>query len=159
MSARFLSGAHADSLNFIAAWKPPWPSQPPRLLGQAETGNIGDVQVAQGHISGALYGDGLAIIDRLATSDPGNAGCQRDLSVAAMHIGDAEAGQRDLPGAEKVYRDKSFFIAWRDLSNAGRQRDIRPNAGRRNCTASNLRLRRSRNGWRWASMALTQAAS
>ncbi len=45
---------------------------------------VGDVLVAQGNLPEALktYRDGLAIADRLAKSDPGNAGWQRDLSVA-----------------------------------------------------------------------------
>jgi hypothetical protein len=44
---------------------------------------IGDVQKAQGDLSGALksYSDGLAIRGKLAKSDPGNAGWQRDLAV------------------------------------------------------------------------------
>jgi tetratricopeptide (TPR) repeat protein len=44
---------------------------------------IGDVLVAQGNLPEALksYRDGLAIRDRLAQADPGNAGWQRDLSV------------------------------------------------------------------------------
>ena len=43
---------------------------------------IGDVQVAQGDLAGALtsYRASLAIRDRLAKADPGNAGWQRDLS-------------------------------------------------------------------------------
>jgi len=42
------------------------------------------VLVAQGNLPEALksYRDSLAIADRLAKSDPGNAGWQRDLSVA-----------------------------------------------------------------------------
>ena len=42
------------------------------------------MQVAPGDLAGALksYRDDLAIADRLATSDPGNAGWQRDLSVS-----------------------------------------------------------------------------
>jgi hypothetical protein len=45
---------------------------------------IGGVQEAQGDLAGALksYQDSLAIRDRLAKSDPGNAGRQRDLSVS-----------------------------------------------------------------------------
>ena len=45
---------------------------------------VGDVQVAQGDLAGALksYRDSLAIMKRLAKSDPGNAGWQRDLSVS-----------------------------------------------------------------------------
>ena len=44
---------------------------------------VGDVQVAQGDLAGALksYRDSLAIIERLAQSDPGNSRWQRDLSV------------------------------------------------------------------------------
>ena len=68
---------------------------------------IGDVQVAQGDLAGALksYRDSLAIIDRLAKSDPGNAGWQRDLSVSYEKIGDVQVAQGDLPGALKSYRD------------------------------------------------------
>ena len=45
---------------------------------------VGDVLVAQGNLPEALktYRDSLAIRDRLAKSDPGNAGWQRDLSVS-----------------------------------------------------------------------------
>ena len=40
--------------------------------------------VAQGNLAEALksYQDSLAIADRLAKADPGNAGWQRDLSVS-----------------------------------------------------------------------------
>ena len=50
---------------------------------------IGDVLVAQGSLPEALkaYRDGLAIRDRLARADPGNAGWQRDLSVSYSKIG------------------------------------------------------------------------
>ena len=46
--------------------------------------SIGEVQQAQGDLAGALksYNDYLAIAERLAKSDPGNAGRQRDLSVS-----------------------------------------------------------------------------
>ncbi len=49
---------------------------------------VGDVQVAQGDLAGALksYRDSLAIADRLAASDPGNAGWQRDLSVSYVSL-------------------------------------------------------------------------
>jgi tetratricopeptide (TPR) repeat protein len=48
------------------------------------------VQVAQGDLAGALksYRDSLAIRDRLAKSDPGNAGWQRDLCVSCAKLGD-----------------------------------------------------------------------
>ena len=45
-------------------------------------------QEAQGNLAGALksYSDSLAIADRLAASDRGNAGWQRDLSVSYAKI-------------------------------------------------------------------------
>jgi tetratricopeptide (TPR) repeat protein len=45
---------------------------------------LGDIRRQGGNLSAALasYRDGLAIADRLAQSDPGNAGWQRDLSVS-----------------------------------------------------------------------------
>ena len=45
--------------------------------------------VAQGNLPEALkaYRDGLAIRDRLAKSDPGNAGWQRDLAVSYAKLG------------------------------------------------------------------------
>ena len=60
---------------------------------------VGDVQVAQGDLAGALtsYRDSLAIADRLAKSDPGNAGWQRDLSVSYNKVGDVQVAQGDLP--------------------------------------------------------------
>jgi hypothetical protein len=50
---------------------------------------VGDLQVAQGDLAGALksYRDSLAIAERLAKSDPGNAGWQRDLSVSYAKLG------------------------------------------------------------------------
>jgi hypothetical protein len=49
---------------------------------------IGDVLVAQGNLPEALktYRDGLAIADRLAQADPGNAGWQRDLIVLCVKL-------------------------------------------------------------------------
>ena len=57
-----------------------------RSLGAYD--KIGNVQVAQGDLAGALksYRDDLAITDRLARSDPGNAGWQRDLAVSNGNI-------------------------------------------------------------------------
>ena len=87
------------------------------------------MQVAQGDLAGALksYRDGLAIAERLAKSDPGNAGWQRDLSVSYDKVGDVQVAQGDLAGALKSYRD-SLAIAERlaksDPGNAGWQRDL-----------------------------------
>ena len=90
---------------------------------------IGDVLVAQGDLAGALksYRDSLAIRDRLAKSDPGNAGWQRDLSVSYSKIGDVQVAQGDLAGALKSYRDSlaiSDRLAKSDPGNAGWQRDL-----------------------------------
>ena len=53
---------------------------------------VGNVLVAQGNLPEALksYRDSLAIRDRLAKSDPGNAGWQRDLSVSYNRIGEVQ---------------------------------------------------------------------
>ena len=64
---------------------------------------IGEVLVAQGNLPEALksYRDGLAIRDRLAKADPGNAGWQRDLSVSYDRVGDVLVAQGNLPEALK----------------------------------------------------------
>jgi hypothetical protein len=74
----------------------------------------------------AAYGDGLAITDRLAKSDPGNAGWQRDLSFSFKKIGDVLMAQRNLPDALKSYRDGLAItdrLAKTDPSNASWQRN------------------------------------
>ena len=73
------------------------------------------------------YRDGLAIIERLAQSDPGNAGWQRDLSVSYNDVGDVQVAQGDLTGALKSYRDGLAIaerLAQSDPGNAGWQRDL-----------------------------------
>ena len=91
---------------------------------------VGDVQscpVATSRARWKSYNDGLAIRDRLARSDPSNAGWQRDLSVAFNEVGNVQSAQGDLAGALKSYND-GFAIADRlaksDPSNAGWQRDL-----------------------------------
>ena len=85
--------------------------------------------VAQGDLAGALtaYRDGLEIAARLAASDPGNAGWQRDLSVSHIKIGDVRVAQGDLAGALIAYQD-SLDIAARlaasDPGNAVWQGDL-----------------------------------
>ena len=69
----------------------------------------------------------LAIIERLAQSDPGNAGWQRDLSVSYENVGDVQVAQGDLAGALKSYRDDIAIaerLAQSDPGNAGWQRDL-----------------------------------
>ena len=65
---------------------------------------VGDVQVAQGDLAGALtsYRDSLAIRERLAQADPGNAGWRRDLAVSHNKIGNVQVAQGDLAGALRV---------------------------------------------------------
>jgi hypothetical protein len=58
------------------------------------------------------YSDSLAIAERLAKSDPGNAGWQRDLSVSYGKVGDVQMAQGDLKAALKSYSD-SLAIAER----------------------------------------------
>ena len=91
--------------------------------------NIGDVKTAQGDLAGALkaYQDSLEIRERLAKSDPGNAGWQRDLSVSYDKIGDVKTAQGDLAGALKAYQDSLAIgdrLAKSDPGNAGWQRDL-----------------------------------
>ncbi|MCA3449517.1 MAG: hypothetical protein INF92_03950 [Rhodobacter sp.] len=90
---------------------------------------IGDVQVAQGDLPGALqsYQRSLGIRERLAAADPDNTGWQRDLSVSLDRVGDVQLAQGDLPGALQSYQ-RSLGIAERlaaaDPGNAGWQRDL-----------------------------------
>ncbi|WP_374692181.1 SEC-C metal-binding domain-containing protein, partial [Accumulibacter sp.] len=68
-----------------------------------------------------------AIRERLAASDPGNAGWQRDLSVSHIKIGDLLQAQGDLAGAGAAYRADLAIaerLAASDPGNAGWQRDL-----------------------------------
>jgi tetratricopeptide (TPR) repeat protein len=74
---------------------------------------VGDVQVAQGDLAGApkSYREALAIRDRLAQSDPGNAGWQLDLAqtqnnlgLALQALGERESGTAKLEEAVAAYR-------------------------------------------------------
>ena len=90
---------------------------------------VGDVLVAQGNLPEALksYPRRLAISDRLAKADPGNAGWQRDLSVSYDRVGDVLVAQGNLPDALKSYPRRlaiSDRLAKSDPGNAGWQRDL-----------------------------------
>ena len=82
----------ATVLRSSTAWRNPIPATP---AGSAICRRlyvyIGGVQEAQGDLTGALksYRDGFAIIDRLAKSDPGNAGWQLDLWVSYAKLATA----------------------------------------------------------------------
>ena len=64
------------------------------------------MQQAQGDLAAALtsYQASLAIAERLAKADPGNAGWQRDLSVSHNKIGDVQQAQGDLAAALTSYQ-------------------------------------------------------
>ena len=51
------------------------------------------------------YRDGFAIMERLATADPSNAGWQRELAVRYGNVGSVLQAQGILPEALKAYRD------------------------------------------------------
>ena len=68
---------------------------------------LGDILVQRNDLSGALrsFRNGLAVMDELAKSDPGNVGWQRDLAVSFERIGTAQIMQNDPPGALASFRD------------------------------------------------------
>lgn len=74
---------------------------------------VGDVQVAQGDLAGALksYSDSLAIRERLATSDPGNAGWQRDLTVSYAKLAKVHRQSGDKPKARGFLRQGQEIMA------------------------------------------------
>jgi tetratricopeptide (TPR) repeat protein len=90
---------------------------------------LGYLAKARGDLAGALryYSEGKSIAERLAASDPANAGSQRDLSVTLEKLGDLAEAQGDLAGALRYYSEgKSIAerFAASDPANAGRQRDL-----------------------------------
>ena len=122
------------------------------------------MQVAQGNLPAALtsYQASLAITERLAKSDPGNAGWQRDLSVSHNKIGDVQVAQGNLPAALTSYQASLAIrerLAKADPGNAGWQRDLSVSheqdrrraggAGRSAGGADELSGRRSRSASVW----------
>jgi hypothetical protein len=67
---------------------------------------IGDVLEAQGNLPEALksFRDGLAIVDRLARADPGNADWQRGLAVSHGHLADVYRRSNDHDNALAALR-------------------------------------------------------
>ncbi len=89
----------------------------------------GEVQQAQGDLQAALgsYQAGLAIAEKLARQNPGNAQWQRDLSVSHDNIGDVQQAQGDLQAALGSYQAELGIaekLARQDPGNAGWQRDL-----------------------------------
>jgi tetratricopeptide (TPR) repeat protein len=100
------------------AWYPYW-----ARLG------LGDVQVQRGDLRAARreYEIAGAIAERLAKSDPDNAGWQRDLSVSFDRVGDVLVAQGNLPEALRSFRDGLAIaerLAKSDPDNAGWRRDL-----------------------------------
>ena len=85
--------------------------------------------VAQGNLPEAqkAYRDSLTIRDRLAKSDPGNAGWQRDLSVSYGKIAMLKARQgahAEALGTLEQGRDIAVRLARQSPENAILQRDV-----------------------------------
>jgi tetratricopeptide (TPR) repeat protein len=111
-----------------------------RALKLAEEGNqadykswarigLGEIWQKRSDLAAALqsYSDSLAIAERLAKADPGNAGWQRDLSVSYNKVGGVQVAQGDLKAALKSYSDSLAIrerLAKADPGNAGWQRDL-----------------------------------
>ena len=104
------------------------PDQHDRDLYWSRLG-LGDILRARGNLSGARgeYADARAIAERLARSDPANAGWQRDLSASFHRIGDVLVAQGKGEEALTAYRDSLAIqerLARSDPANAGWQRDV-----------------------------------
>ena len=56
------------------------------------------------------FRDGLAIRERLAKADPGNAGWQRDLSVSYDRVGDVQVAQGNLADALKIVPRRAAIV-------------------------------------------------
>ena len=90
---------------------------------------IGDVRIDEGDRKGALeaYEKALAIRERLAAKDPGNAEWQRAVSVPYERIGDTRRDEGDPKRAREAY-EKALAIrqrlAAKDPGNAKWRRDV-----------------------------------
>jgi hypothetical protein len=95
--------------------------------------SIGNVQLEQGNLAGALksYSDGLAIRDRLAKSDPGNAEWQRDPSFSFGRLASVYRQSRGKAKALDALRQGHAIMArltklspdnatWKHLARFGR---------------------------------------
>jgi len=100
----------------------------PRGAFWAQIG-YGDLCRSQGNLPTALqaFSGARDVAERLAKSDPGHAGWQRDVSVSYNKVGDVLVAQGQLPDALKAFRDSLSIrerLAKSDPSNAGWQRDV-----------------------------------
>jgi tetratricopeptide (TPR) repeat protein len=89
----------------------------------AALAELGEVLVAQGKLAEALqsFRDSLAIRERLAQADPGDARWQRDLSVSYNKVGEVLVAQGKLAEALQSFRDSLAIrerLAQADPGNA-----------------------------------------
>jgi hypothetical protein len=117
-----LAGA---ALAYYAAVVRPEQGRQDMLAGLA----AGDDLMARGDLASALksYRDSVAAIERLAKTDPGNAGWRRDLSMSYDKIGNILMAQDNPPEALKAFRDGlavAGHLAQATPGNAGWQRDL-----------------------------------
>jgi tetratricopeptide (TPR) repeat protein len=120
-----LDAAQAAYARVIAAAKP---GADDKDLVWAKFG-MGDIEQQRGNLGVALttYHEAETIADRLAKSDPGNAGWQDNLSVSYEKVGDVQVAQGNLPAALTSYQANFAIrdrLAKSDPGNAGWQRDL-----------------------------------
>ena len=74
---------------------------------------LGDIAQARGQLPGALasFRDGLAIAERLAKADPGNAGWQRDVAVSHAKLGNLYRQTKDPARARQHLTTGRTIIA------------------------------------------------
>jgi hypothetical protein len=82
---------------------------------------LGELRQAQGKLVGALqaYKAALSIAQRLAASDPGNAGWQRDLIVSHWRIAEGLEQLSERRGQAATHWGEALRIT-RELSASGR---------------------------------------
>jgi len=120
-----LDAAQAAYSRVIAAAKPGTDDE---ALLWAKFG-MGDIAEQRGDLGAALitYHEAETVADRLAKSDPGNAGWQRDLSVSYDKVGDVQVAQGNLGAALTSYQAALTIqdrLEKSDPGNAGWQRDL-----------------------------------
>ena len=74
---------------------------------------LGDIHQKRGNMAAALksYQASHSITERLAETNPGNAGWQRDLAISCERIGAAQKAQGNLADALKSYRASHAIFA------------------------------------------------
>jgi hypothetical protein len=117
------------------------------------------VLVAQGNLPEAVkaFRNGFGIRDRLAKSDPDNAGWQRDLSVSFIKIGDVLVAQGNLPKALKSYRDGHAIagrLAKADLGKGNHLPSCQVRPRQRGAGSATCRCRSSRSVTLWLHRAI-----